>query len=327
MAAASLIQGRLATGGGRAEADELLQRYEAEGRSVWIQELNLLPDQRETLTRVLERDRGVGAPYDFFAANCTTPLRDALDTALGGRLREVAGQKSRVTFRERVAGYTASDPLLSTLVDFLMSDSGDRPISVWEDMSLPGSLRDHLRDVTVPDSVGHFRPLVRRETVRPGFLPDQDPAPRPHTWSASLTVGLALGAILAWLGAASTEGRAIRYCFAALGGAWTLGVGLGGTVLAALWAFSDQTAMLGNENLFQANPLFLLLGVVTWGSARDPRWTRALAVATAGIAVVGLLLKVAPAFDQTNGAIIGLTLPTHLGLAWGILCSAHSPAK
>jgi len=76
--------------------------------------------------------------------------------------------------------------------------------------------------------------------------------------------------------------------------------------------------MLGNANLFQANPLVLLLGVVTWGSAVDRRYAHGLAVATASIAVIGLSLELLPAFDQVNGAIVAPLLPTHLGLAWGI---------
>jgi hypothetical protein len=38
----------------------------------------------------------------------------------------------------------------------------------------------------------------------------------------------------------------------------------------------------------------------------------------AGLALLGLLLKLIPAFYQVNGEIIALALPIHLGVAGGI---------
>jgi len=61
VALASLIQGRLPAGGGRVEADTLLRRYADEGRSIWIQELALHPEQQRELTRFLEDGGGVGS--------------------------------------------------------------------------------------------------------------------------------------------------------------------------------------------------------------------------------------------------------------------------
>jgi len=91
-----------------------------------------------------------------------------------------------------------------------------------------------------------------------------------------------------------------------------------GLILAGLWGFTDHAAAYNNENVLQANLLALgLLWLVPKAVRGSARGKRAVVLATvvAGLSLLGLLLKLLPAFDQVNGEIIALALPIHLGLA------------
>ena len=96
-----------------------------------------------------------------------------------------------------------------------------------------------------------------------------------------------------------------------------------GTLVLLLWTVTGHTFTYGNENLFQANPLPLLLVVLAplavLRGGRAARIARAVAVAIAALSVLGLALKVVPGFDQMNHDILALAIPAHLGLMAALL--------
>jgi hypothetical protein len=98
-------------------------------------------------------------------------------------------------------------------------------------------------------------------------------------------------------------------------------VGILGLVLVGLWTLTDHTAAHQNENVLQANLLALaLLWLVPAATQRPLMHRRALGFAAiiTGVSLIGLLLKLFPAFYQINGEIIALVLPVHLGVALGL---------
>jgi hypothetical protein len=112
--------------------------------------------------------------------------------------------------------------------------------------------------------------------------------------------------------------------FAAL---WSLVAGFSGLVLAGLWGLTEHIFSYRNENLFQLNPLSLvvmfLLFRVLWTSRREAtliskrvdsayRW----ALVVAALSIVGFVVQILPWFNQVNGDIIALVMPLHLGVAW-----------
>jgi hypothetical protein len=58
-------------------------------------------------------------------------------------------------------------------------------------------------------------------------------------------------------------------------------------------------------------PVVLILHV--FGKARG--FALRLALAVAGMSVLGFVLQILPGLDQFNGEIIGLLMPAHLGMA------------
>jgi hypothetical protein len=314
------IQGRMWYWMQGLDADAMLRSYIRDNRSVWIQELDLSPDQRAALRDFLlwnARPENRYYRYDYYRDNCSTRVRDALDRVLGGRLRARTDTVATgTTYRFHTKRLTASDLPLYTGLDVALGEPVDHPISAWEEMFLPLAVREWAGRMTMPDSAGGERPLVRAErTLFTSSVPDPGDRP-PARLPGYLAVGVLLGGALMSL--AGTARRA----FAWLGGGWALLGGTAGAVLAFLWAFTDHLVAHRNENLFQASLFLLPLTVVLPAAAAGRPWARrpALMLATlvAVSSVAGFMLQALPGFNQENGEVLALAVPANLGLAWGV---------
>lgn len=307
------------------QAGPMVDAYAQTGRRIVMQELDLTPAQRLALRdraewNALPENRDYY--YDYFLDNCSTRVRDLLDRVLGGALAERFTQRpSGTTWRDQIRRLTADDPLLFTGMDVLLATPGDRPISVWEEMFLPMTLRDALREVTSTGPDGAERPLVLSEEVlAPGTRPAEAEAP-PSWLLYYLLLGAALGAVAAGAGVLARGGR--RWALAGLAGlavAWNGVAGLVGVIL-VLVLFTDHTFMFGNENLFLFNPMSLVVAVLLLVAhvrvATRPRAVRA-AAGVALVAVAGLALQFLPGLGQVNAIFFALAVPVHLGVWWGL---------
>lgn len=355
-------------------------RYYAESnRSVWLQELNLSPAQRMKLRDFLEsnaREENKFYEYDYFRDNCSTRVRDAIDFALDGALREAtAGRATGTTYRSHSLRLTASQMAAYTGLLLGIGPAGDRPIDAWEEGFIPMKLMEHVREVRVGGPGEAGEPLVSSEQIVFPATRPAAPESSPDLTIAYLAVGLLIGGALALLallargrkgethslqgpsraegGTTSLSGRASRaegglrgrasrldaettpftgrasraksgraaaVGFLVLAIAWSIAAGFFGSVLAALWAFTDHVAAHRSENLFQLNPLSLVLAALLPFTARPAvlRAAAIVALAIAALSVLGFLLQVLPAFDQVNGGIIALALPPHAALAWAL---------
>jgi len=301
----------------------MLPRYEWLRRSVWEQELNLTPAQRVQLRDFLAWN---AAPenkfyrYDYYRDNCSTRVRDAVDSVLGGAFRAQMQGPAAGSWRFHTQRLNTHNPALYTGLLLALGEDADAPRTRWEEMFLPLKLREYLREVRVPDSTGALVPLVKGE--RTLYASDAFPVPdSPPAWLPwYLVAGALLGALFAW-GFATRDGGGARVA-RGLGILWALLAGLVGVVLTGLWAFTDHVVARHNENVLQFSVVALALGVALVLSRADrpgvTRAARGLAVLVAGLSLLGLLLKLLPAFDQVNGQLIALALPANAGLALGL---------
>ena len=307
-------------------AEPYVQTYVRDNRSVWLQELNLPPRARLELREFLrwnERPENRFYHYDYYRDNCSTRVRDAIDRFIGGAIEaQTASLPTGTTYRFHTQRLTANDPLVFTGLLLALGQQVDRPISAWEEMFLPLALREHARRVTLTGPDGARVPLVASERT---LFESTAPAPpnEPPSWLQwYLLVGTGIGALAAALGGLAPRGRGGRLGLGVLAVFWGLVGGLGGLVLAGLWAFTDHVMAYRNENLFQVNPLVLGLAVLVplalAGSDRAGRWARLLAPGLAGLSLLGFVLQVLPGLDQVNGQVIALALPIHLGFALGL---------
>lgn len=298
--------------------------YRAMDRDVRIQELNLTPDQRLEIGRLLADNvlpENRDYLYQHYNDNCVTRLRDMIDRAVGGQLKQADSAPARMTLRDHTRRYTAVSPPMSVLLDFLMNDEIDRPITRWEEAFLPDELERQVGALQVKRPDGQTVPLVAKHWdfyKSPDRTPPPEVPPRYGPWM--LLMGLAVGGSALGLGYWGRRGGRLPRVLLGLE-QLVLGLGLGfpGTALMIMWLFTDHTVTYRNENLFLANPLTLMVVplavALMFGSKRARAGLRFIWNTLAALGVLGLVLKVFPLFNQDNWRLIALILPISLGFA------------
>ena len=301
-------------------AEHDLAIYADEGRGVSVQWLAMEPPAAAELAGFLAwnaRPENARYRYDYFTANCSTRVRDALDQALGGLLkRQLSGRSRGLTYRWESLRLGAPLPWLFLGMHAGLGPFADQPLSRWDEGFVPMHLAEAVREASQPDG----SPLVLAEEQllphRTGLPPDERPWVLP--WFA--LAGLALAATIA-LGAGGGRASARSRTAATLAAVLWLLAGLGGLLLAFLWAFTDHQAAWANENLLLFNPLALVLLAAVpalWrGRAAAPwlAWTARLVLLCALLAV---FLKFLPWRVQDNLDWIAFWLPVHVAGAWAL---------
>ncbi|MBY4598436.1 DUF4105 domain-containing protein [bacterium BD-1] len=288
-----------------------LYGYERAGRGVVVQWLDLSPEQATALADALAvhaRPENARYTYDYYTANCSTKVRDALDDALGGALKaQLSGRSQGNTFRSESVRLAAPAPWMAVGFHVGLAGYADRPLSRWEESFIPMRLRDALREVKLADG----RPLVaREESVLPHRI-GQPPAEAPRLRGQAFLAGLALAGLALW------AGRRAPRALAAAALAFWLVAGLAGLTLAFLWLGTAHVAAHGNENLLLLSPLCLALLPGAWARLRrrEPgRGFRPLLWLVAGGAAVAGFMKFLPFLPQQNVEWVLLLLPLHWAL-------------
>jgi hypothetical protein len=302
--------------------EKYIRFYASEGRKIRSQELDLTPAQRTELRDFLEwniKPENAGYAYDYYLDNCSTRIRDALDRVLGGAIRRYAEQPSGFTWRDETRRLDEHNPFLYSGLMLALGQPVDEEMSRWEQMFLPIRLSEHLDSVKVAGPDGTLRPVVKSlQVIAEG---GRWPVPaRPSNWTwRYLAVGMVLGGVLMWLGGGQ---RVRRGAFLALATLWALLAGIAGLVVSWLSLLSGHRAAHQNENILLFNLLALALALVLplaiRRGGRTLKAARRLALVVAALAALGLLLKLLPAFNQSNLELIALALPIHLGLWAGL---------
>ena len=304
-------------------AQSYVESYRRANRSVWVQELEMPPEAKRELQAFLEwneRPENRFYHYDYYRDNCSTRVRDALDRALAGHLRESSSDvPTGRTFRYHTLRLTSNDPATYTGLELGLGQPVDQPISMWEEMFLPLALRVHLRKIRVAGPDGRSVPLVKSERT---LFESSEPAPPPSppSWTLGYLVGgVLIGGLALGFGARAATSGLARAGFLAATWSWWLLSGLAGLVVAGLWCCTDHSAAYHNANVLQTNLLALPLlwyGTrLAFGSPRAATPAVVLSEALVALSLLGLLLKAFPALHQVNGDIIALSLPAHAGIA------------
>ncbi|HEY1076161.1 MAG TPA: DUF4105 domain-containing protein [Fontimonas sp.] len=293
-----------------------LRQYAAEGRWVVEQQLALDAGQRRALAEFLETNalpQNAEYRYDYFIANCSTRVRDALDHVLGGQLKaQLERQPVPISYRAEVLHLMAAEPALKLGMDLGLGAVVDAPLNQWQDGFIPMRLMASVRAARINVGAMDERSLMslERELVRiPDVVPEYGLPPKPPVIDLLpfLFAGLAWAALLllsVWL--------LPRSLFATLATIQVLVAGLGGLVLLLGWLATDHWGMARNLNLLLINPLWwLLLPAVLGQFRRQPRERRAWIPLGLGVVVLCAL----PALllgGQPNAHWVVLLLPPQL---------------
>ena len=290
--------------------------YRYLNRSVYSQELDLTTAEKDSVLKQIQwyaRPENVNYKYDYFLDNCSTRVRDIVDNALHGQLRAQAGDRTGKTYRWHALRLMQDNLPLVVGVDIGLGRPADRELTKWQEMFLPRKLHDFVASLTIRDSAGGTRKLVKREMLLfRATRPPEHETP-PTLWPLLIGVGLVVGGLFAWLGARAPRSAAVAF------GVWSVAIGFLGLLVTLLWTVTNHTAAYHNENILLFNPLWLILAVPlvmsTW-SGRRSIWAQRLAMTVAGLGVVALLAHVVRLSAQNNLPLIGLTLPPALAIAW-----------
>jgi hypothetical protein len=308
----------------RIAADDLaddIAMYRDESRSITEQKLAFTPQQAAALRDFLAwniRPENVFYRYDYYLANCSTRVRDALDRAVDGAIkRGVEGRSGGYTYRMDSLRLMAAEPLLMLGIDLGLGPFADQRIDFWQESFVPAVLSRALREVRVADANGADGPLVSSEaTIERGTVAEPPDLP-PDLRLSFLVIGVILGLALFML--ARSRSRAIRVPAALFAIVFELFCGVAGLVLLFLWFGTAHQSAWRNENLFLLNPLCLALvplaATLFRARPRIGRWSAQLAWIVAILAAFALFSKILPWFVQANLHWILLFVPIHCGLA------------
>jgi hypothetical protein len=291
--------------------------YADQDRDVRILELDLPPEKAAAMAKALAvhaLPENRVYLYHHYKDNCATRIVDAIDGATDGDFKKSLQAPARLTYRGHTRRYAARDPIIDWLLVFAMNDSMEEPLVRMNELFLPVELED-----AVEGFKWHGKSIVRKKRVlheaskvRPVYdVP-------PVTWPYTLGLGLAGGGVFWFLGRRVRQGaRWARVVSGLLQLVYGLLFGTLGLLVTVLALFTEHKVTTYDENLFFAHVGLLGLVVAGVGVARGSAWAERLSFfvwgASAGLAVLGVLLKVLPMFDQENALVYTLLLPIQLG--------------
>jgi hypothetical protein len=298
--------------------------YQRENRSILVQELAIDPEAKASLRARLDenaRPENRAYKYDYFKDNCATRVRDAVDVAVGGRLRASARGPARLTLRGQALRMTADYLPLYVALDLVLGPDVDLPIDRWSETFIPEELSRLLATVTVPGPIG-MRPLVSREEEL--FHARREPplAGPPARGETFFFCGLGVGLIFCGLGWGARRLPVFRALLGLSIAVWGLLAGFVGCFLVYVWIFTDHVVAHRNQNILPCAPFamaFVVLGIgVAWGRPGAARKALAVAAAALVATLVACLVKVGLLRHQENGALIAFFLPAWLGIVAGL---------
>ncbi|MBI1809386.1 MAG: DUF4105 domain-containing protein [Gemmatimonadetes bacterium] len=313
----------------------LVTAYRAEGRSVWEQELDLTPAEKDSLVRYVQwnaREENKWYRYDYYRDNCATRVRDLIDRVTGGAFqRALAGRAHGVTYRGETMRLARAFPAINVAMDLALGTRADSTLSAWDEMFVPMRLREWVREAKVTRADGSVRPLMKAEQtlVEDPRYADAPTPPNYIVLCLALGVGVALLAVA--LGARAYTSDGARWTLGAVGGLWHLVVGIAGTLVALAGLFTRHVYMGHNLSVLLATPASIALALLiplalAKGAPRlVVKAARGLVGFTAGAAVVGCTVSFAPFYLEHNGAVLALLVPAHLGLTWAVLQATTYP--
>jgi hypothetical protein len=291
--------------------------YVQAGRSITRQRLALTAEQASALRDFLLwnlRPENVRYDYNYYTDNCSTRVRDALNSALGGVLgTALKARPAGMTYRQQTARLMSAQPWLMLVMDLGLGPYADRPLNAWQESFLPMVLQRDVREIQVADGHGGQRPLVLDEQLlSPNRLvPPHGSAPDLRLPLAAAGLLLAILLLVCW--------RIWPLGYALLGTLYLLLAGLSGLLMLALWSLTAHQSAWANANLLLFNPLAFGLIAAVWRARRGAsvsRWANALIVLQLIATLAAALLHLLPGVVQQNQPWLLFAWPCWLALAW-----------
>src|SRR4051812_33761619 len=153
-----------------------LRVYSTQGRSLLASELELTPAERTRLHAALRenaRPEHRYYRYDYYRDNCSTRVRDIVDSVIGGRMRQASSEPASMSYRAHTQRLVADDRILYAGLDLAVGRETDTRVTLWDEAWLPERLHALFARATVNHD-GQTLPLIRSES---SLLRTQFPEP------------------------------------------------------------------------------------------------------------------------------------------------------
>jgi hypothetical protein len=292
--------------------DEDLQHYRQTGRGVTVQWLNLDQNQIRSLYSALAenaRPENSRYTYDYYLSNCSTRVRDALDTILNGRIKtQLSSPSLGNTYRSESVRLAWPAKWMAMGFHAGLGPAADKPLSRWDEAFIPMRLHDSLREIRLGNGAAL---VVSEQELLPHRL-SMPPEDMPQWKKTAFMIGIFLA-----IGIFLLAKRTPRL-LAGMAGIFWLIAGLLGCLMLFVWFGSAHWAGYRNANLLLLSPMALALLPGAWQVLRNKKpgkyfepllWLMAASAAVAGF------LQMLPFLAQQNFEWVLMLLPVHLALA------------
>lgn len=228
--------------------------YQMDNRSVWEQELNLSPAQKQALfNALLNNMQGDNRyyQYDFLFDNCTTRVSELLSKTTGFTVPQPLVPKG-TTYRNMLHEYLdkGNQPWSKLGIDLLLGSKIDEPVSIASSMFLPDYLMKGL-DSSKPLLAKPKTYFLQTPVIEAGnsmYLPT--------LVMSVLLIGIVL--LSQW------KQQQWPLFFKILDSALFYITGMAGILLLFMWVGTDHKACSNNYNLIWALPTHTVIAFALW---------------------------------------------------------------
>lgn len=157
------IRGRAIFAPVRIDEPVMLQVFRDQGRSIDRQRLPLPAADAERLAKRLDADveGRVAYAYHPYYANCTTQVRDRIDSVLPGRLRAESPFKKSPRYRDLSEAGLTGKLVELTALSLLLGTPAERTPNAWEGMFLPVALEEGVERLgAAPEKIEEAKAVI-----------------------------------------------------------------------------------------------------------------------------------------------------------------------
>ncbi len=314
----NFAMGRLIFSGGDASVPGYLAIYRGQKRDIRITTVNLTPQRRLEIARKLVeaiRPENKYYLYHHYYDNCATRIRDLLNDAIDGRLYQATAGPSPYTLRDETVRYTARSFWMNLLLMYLMNNTIDQPIPVWDTMFLPDELEKHILSLNIKNNDGQIVPFATDHIILNKGEHNKIPQKPPNLLPLSFLFGILIAVPLLIIGFWYKNNGDLwpRITFGLYNSLLGLFLGIPGLGLTFMSFFTDHEVTFHNENLITVNPftflLFIIGILIILNRSYALKWMYRFGTFELIALIVAVVVKILPPFNQDNWLIIVFILP------------------
>ncbi|MEJ8802631.1 Lnb N-terminal periplasmic domain-containing protein [Pontibacter sp. H249] len=262
-------QGKLNYKLSAAHFQDFVYSYAQDNRSVFEQELNLTPEQKQKYWLFLTNNYLPANRfylYDFFFDNCATRIRDGLEATFPDQIKyNIEHLDKDYSFRNLIDLYLPPQPWGDFGIDLALGARIDREATPYEYMFLPDYLSEGFANATIQQN-GQAVLL----TGKPVAVFTQEPAEQLFSLFTPIILCwfLFIAAAAVTLLDLKKSRRSRTFDFILFFAAGLLGI-----VMLLLWFATDHQATANNFNLLWAIPTHVVVAFLL-GKQVLPEWVR-----------------------------------------------------